>query len=162
MTINDAVKYFHFMLSQGHWKKTNKSQEAFNTILDFVNDKQKEQFNDNQLFAKLYITFYGELLIYFKSSVFDKIPLKEINRICDEPIELSIKKFIQKATDAEAMSIMKEKGIPFKHPRSMTKEEKKKWDEVDIMKLGLPVMTYEEAKDNLTAMINLALNKYKH
>lgn len=159
MTIKKALEHFKWKF-QNKWKPTEADLKALDCIIDFVNDKHQQQFNDNQLFAKLYITFYGELLIYFQSSVFDKIPQREINRICDEPIELTIKKFIQKATDAEGMSIMREKGIPFKHPRAMTKEEKKKWDEIDIIKFGLPVMTYEEAESNLTSMINLALNAY--
>ena len=69
MTINKAINHFLWKLNPKNkqWKATQNDADAINEIADFAQTKLSEQFNDNQLFAKLYITFYGELLkVYYK------------------------------------------------------------------------------------------------
>lgn len=149
MTIKKALEHFEWKLSNS-WKPTTKDIEAYNEIVEFTETKLKQQYNDNQLFAKLYITFYGELLKYYNASVFDNIPQKAIHKILDTPIEVIITKFVEKAKLIEQTKEHTDKN-GFKHPKLV--------DTSDI-KIDADSMTYEEAEDNLTALINMALNKY--
>lgn len=152
MTIKKATDHFVFKL-KNVWKASENDIEAFNTIIDFIEKKHNKQLNDNELFAKLYISFYGELLRYYKATVFDKIPQKAIHKILDTPIENLIEKFISKATEVE-QTIEFEKNGMYLHPNNYTSQQKEK------VRIIEPVIRFEEARDNLTSMINLALNEF--
>lgn len=136
----------------------NTDIEALKTLIEFIENTDK--INDYSLFAKIYVTFYGELLQYYKTSVFDPSPQKDLHRLLDQSWERTVEKFVKKANDMEVYVRFKEAGISDKHPMLKTDEEKRK----DLQKFQLeftdPIMTYEEAEQNLKALINLALNKY--
>ena len=150
MTIKKAIDHFAWKFKNS-WKPTSKDVEAYNEIATFTEDKLKQQFADNQLFAKLYITFYGELLRYYNATVFDKEPQKALNKILDTPIEILIEKFVDKANLIEqTKEWFDEAGNS--HPRLSDTSSIKPEEES---------MTLNEATENLTAMINMALTKYK-
>jgi len=136
----------------------NTDIEALKTLIEFIENTDK--INDYSLFAKIYVTFYGELLQYYKTSVFDPSPQKDLHKLLDQSWERTVEKFVKKANDMEVYVRFKEAGISDKHPMLKTDEEKRK----DLQKFQLeftdPIMTYEEAEQNLKALINLALNKY--
>ena len=151
MKIKEALSYMAFMLENGHWKKTEKSLDCFNTLNDFVGNTNKV--NDYKLFAKLYISFYGELLKYYGCTVMDKQPEKAINKILATPIKDLIDKFINKAHDMEYLvQLPKDERY---EPRKYKNVKDLEWDFKFVDK-----MEYQEAEDNLTAMINLTINKY--
>lgn len=153
MTINKAIEYFQFMVSNGHWKKSPKTVEAINCVMDFVEKKHKDQFNNHQLFAKLYITYYGELLKYYRTDVFDDIPQKELHKVLDRPLERIIEDFVKKATDIE-QSLQYEVNGVLKHPLQLSSDQKESIEILDA------VMTYDEAEKNLTSLINLAIDEF--
>ncbi len=150
MTIKKAIEHFEFKFTNV-WKPTQPDIDAYNTILNFVKDKHEQQYNENQLFAKLYITFYGELIKYYNATVFDKEPQKALHQILDTSIETLIQKFLDKA-NLQEQTIKHSTKNGFKHPNQV--------DTSDI-KPDAVAMTYDEAEQNLTTMINLALNTYK-
>jgi len=150
MTIKKAIEHFEWKFTN-KWKPTEADLNAYNTILNFVKDKHEQQYNNNQLFAKLYITFYGELIKYYNATVFDKEPQKALHQILDTSIETLIQKFLDKA-NLQEQTIKHSTKNGFKHPKQV--------DTSDI-EPGAIAMTYAEAKENLTTMINLALNQYE-
>jgi len=150
MTIKKAIEHFEWKLSN-KWQATQADLNAYNEIVQFTEEKLQDQFTDNQLFAKLYITFYGELLKYYNATVLDKEPQKALHKILDTSMETIIKKFIEKA-NLQEQTVEHSTKNGFKHPKQV--------DTSDI-KPDAVAMTYQEAKDNLTAMINMALTKYK-
>lgn len=125
--------------------------KAINKLSQSYTDKKNENINNNTLFAKLYIVFYGELLKYFDSTVFDNTPQKALHKILDTPIQNIIHKFINKANLQEQTIVHNTKN-GFKHPKQV--------DTSDI-EPNATAMTYQEAEDNLTSLINLALNQYE-
>ena len=152
-TVKKAVEHFLWKLDpkNNQWKATESDIKAIKQIAEFTEDKLKQQFADNQLFAKLYITFYGELLRYYNATVFDKEPQKALNKILDTPIEILIEKFVDKANLIEqTKEWFDEAGNS--HPRLSDTSSIKPEEES---------MTLNEATENLTAMINMALTKYK-
>ena len=153
MTIHKAIRHFEWKLSNN--KNTTKTDgEAYNTMVEFVEQKHKQQYNENQLFAKLYITFFGEMLKYYNATVFDKEPQKAIHQILNTPIEVLIDKFIDKHQTIEyVLQIPKEyryEKTKYIHPS--------KYKDFDIKHVDK--MQYQEVEENFKSMINLALNEY--
>lgn len=157
--INKAVEHFVWKL-KNTWKATDKDIDAINEIIDFIEQKHREQFNKQQLFAKLYITFYGELLRFYRCSVLDPQPQKSINKILSMPIEQLIEIFVNKANDEEVFLRMRENGIKEIHPLLLSDEEKKEEYSKFKKEMLEDLLTTEEATENLTALINFAINKY--
>ena len=151
-TITKAINHFKWKF-QNSWKPTQQDVEAYNQIVEFTEKKHEQQFVDQQLFAKLYIKYYGELIRYYKSSVFDKEPQKEINRILDTPIEHLIQDFCKTVKEVEQSRTLEVRG-DIKHPLQWTAEEKAN------IKLVKEEITEEDATTNLTAMINFAIDNY--
>jgi hypothetical protein len=152
-TVKKAIEHFYFKLNPENniWKATDNDVKALNLIMEFTESKLKKQYNNNQLFGKLYITFYGELLKYYNATVFDKEPQKALHQILDTPMEVLIQKFLDKA-NLQEQTITHSLKNGFKHPEQV--------DTSDI-KPNAVAMTYEEAEANLTALVNMALNSYK-
>ena len=150
MTIKKAIEHFEWKF-KNKWKPTQADLDAYNTILKFVEDKHEQQYNNNQLFAKLYITFYGELIKYYNATVFDKEPQKALHQILDTSIQTIIQKFLDKS-NLQEQTIKHSTKNGFKHPNQV--------DTSDIEPNAVS-MTYDEAEENLKTMINLALNTYK-
>ena len=98
----------------------------------------------------MYISFYGELIKYYDTTVFDNVPQKALHKILDTPIETIIQKFLDKA-NLQEQTIEHRKTNGIKHPRIVSTED---------IELDAEAMTYKETEDNLTAMINMALTKY--
>ena len=159
-TIKKAISHFTWKF-KNVWKPTKEDVEAYNTIVDFVEKKHKEQFNDYQLFAKLYVTFYGELLKFYNCSVFDNQPEKVINKILDTPIETLIEKFVEKANTQETSLAIEKAGIEIKDIRLKSVEQIEQEGKKFNFEMLDPIMTYEEAVTNLTNQINLSINKFK-
>ena len=152
-TIKRAVEHFTWKLDPKNkqWKATKNDVEALNTILEFTELKLNQQYADNQLFAKLYITFYGELLKFYDATVFDKIPQKALHQILDTPIESIIEKFVDKAN-------LQEQTVEY---RSKNKTLHPHEGHTETIQPFAEAMSIEDATENLTAMINMALTKYK-
>lgn len=150
MTIKKAIEHFEFKLSKV-WKPTELDLDAYNTLVEFTEDKLKQQYNDNQLLGKLYITFLGELIKFYDTTYDDKTPQIALHKILDTPMELIIQKFIDKCNlQEQTKEHRKKNGI--KHPKLV--------DTSDIDPFA-EALTYDEAVENLTTMINMALTKYK-
>jgi len=160
ININKALEHFKWKFNNG-WKPTQTDITAYNSIAEFVEQKHSNQISDNQLFAKLYIKYYGELLQFYTASVFDKEPQKELHKILDTPIEDLIKEFTDKANFLECILKMKKAGINVeKHPRTLTDLQILKEKQSFKMEFLDNEMTEDEATDNLKMLINLALKEF--
>ena len=156
-TIKKAVEHFIFKLDPKNniWKASEADGKAITQIVKFVEDKHEEQLRNNQLFAKLYITYYGELLKYYKASIFDKEPQKDLHKTLDTPLETIIDTFRTTLKDIEIANTFEVNGS-IRHPLEWSEQDK-----ANIKMKKVNLIPYQEAEDNLTAMINLALNTFK-
>lgn len=153
MTIKKAIEHFEWKLDPKNkqWKATPNDIEAYNKIVEFTEEKLNQQFNDNQLFAKIFVSFYGELLKYYEATMFDDIPEKSINKILDTPFETLVDKFIEKHYDVE-LALQIPKKDRYKHP-------------LELKRLGYDIKNVEKLDkqqtiDNLKTMINNALCEF--
>lgn len=152
-TVKKAIEHFIFKLDPKNniWKASETDIKAIKLIAEFTEDKLKKQYNDNQLFAKLYITLFGELLLYYNTTVFDSIPQKALHKILDTPIDIIINKFLDKA-NLQEQTVNHSNKNGFKHPKTVNTED---------IEPFLEAMTKEEATEQLSIMINMALTKFK-
>lgn len=158
-TIKDALKHFEFKFSNV-WDATPKDIEAYNKLGEFVEEKHNKQFVDNELFGKLYIIFYGQLLKFYKTTLYDPEPTKQLHKSLNQPLEVIIKKFLEIANDQEIFLNMQKVGLLSKHPILMTdKEKEKELSKFKIEMISKP-NTYDEVKTNLTSLINFAIDEY--
>ena len=115
--------------------------ECFNRIVDFVEDKQKKQLINNQLFGKLYIYLYGEFVNYYNSNIMSDIPQKELHRLlCKD-----LRSIVQEVTDRINLN---ELDIDVKYSQKNKTELKHN------------PLTYEEVANNMRLFVNGALNEY--
>lgn len=169
MTIKKAVDHFVFKFNTV-WKVTEHDIKALETIMEFVEDKHKKQFNDYQLFAKLYVMVYAQFLERYNTTVFDEIPQKELHRYLEQPLERIIQRFTDKLNDSELYSLFKEIGVDMKHPALVSQAQSDK-DTSKIQKaieskdnferFTGQVWDYETVKQSLVSQINNVINTIK-
>lgn len=148
--IKDAVNHFRYKLNPKNniWKATEKDVDNLNLIMDFVEQKQ----SDYTLFAKVFISYYGELLKYYKTDVFDKIPKKHLSEICSKPMNVVINEFIEKANESEIFSKYKSAMLDVKHPLTWNEKEREKAK--SIFSSETKKMSFDEVSLNLENLIN--------
>lgn len=169
MTIKKAVNHFIFKFNKV-WKITPKDREALTEIMQFVEDKHKYQFNNHQLFAKLYVMVYAQFLEKYNTTVFDDIPVKELTRYLDQPLERIIQRFTDKLNESELYGLFDEIGIEMKHPALVSQEQKDKdtskiqkaiKDKDNFDRFTGQVWDYQTVKENLETQINHTINLIK-
>ena len=138
MTPEKALSHFKYKLTTS-WKPTAFDLEAYNALVEFVNEKQKQQLNDNQLFGKLYIYLYSQFINYYKCSLVDDIPQKELNKILDKPLKAIVSELVDnnKLIDIE-QHISDNNSLD-----------------------GFVEVSYNDIADNLRVMVNASLNQFK-
>lgn len=92
-SIEKAVQRFGWSIKEGRLKANENDLKAFNIIVDYVQEKQKEQIQYNELFAKLYIHVYGQFLIHYNSDQFNQEPKKELNKILFKDFNNTLSEF---------------------------------------------------------------------
>lgn len=168
MTIKSALSRIIWRVQGNGWNANQNDQEAINTIIDFVNNKSKKQINDNQLFAKLFVYVYSNFLEYYKTTVFDKTPEKELHKILEKPLTQIIEDLKEQLNTSEMYEIKKELGLSTKHPATQTANDKAKDSNImeflnndQVVSLMSDVWTYEDVESNVVSQINNALNTYQ-
>lgn len=143
---------------------------AFNDILLYYEETQKQQFEANELFAKLYIYIFQKVLEQEKSTVFDNRARNKIGNLLKLPLTQIIENLVKSLNESEQYCFFDDLGIDLtKHPLLSTREEKQK--EVDKMVLQLKkegferlrgdVWDYETVSKALVSEVNQMINLYK-
>ena len=137
MTIEKAMQRIGWRLSGKPFQPNQNDIDAYNFIVEFVEQKQKQQIIDNQLFGKLYIYLFGEFVNYYKATVIDDIPQKQLNKLLSK----DLKQIVQEVTDR----------LNFSELENYVKKKDLK---------GYKPMEYEEVAENMRVMVNGALNTF--
>ncbi len=144
-----------WLLQQGFKNKFKPNRNeliSFNTLAKFYEQNKKDNLQNNELFAKMFIFVYSHFLKYYKASVFDDIPQKQLYSLLDKPISYFITRLTDELNDSEIHQYLKEKDIGFNR---MTKEELKN---IDIDKLTEKTFDEETVAEQMNAMINKFIN----
>ena len=167
MNIQKALEHFKFKFSKS-WKPTETDLKAFNTIIRFVKVQESELLDKNQLFGKLYIFFLDQQIKKYGTTVFNKIPQKQLSSILDKPLESFYVSFKNSFDDNIVNRIYNEKGIEIdRHPATLTESEKDderikidKMTDADVKKILHNDYPIEEIEDNLNLMITESLRRF--
>ena len=144
--------------------------DAFNEVAEYVERTNKEQFSNNELFAKLYILAYAKMIEHFKASIFDDEPRKQMMRLLDKPIEFIIQDFTDRLNDSEQYYMLEAVTGDLKHPLTLSEQElvdntkklKEAFRSDENIKVVIgDVWKYKDVKECLIAEINHILNETK-
>ena len=144
--------------------------DAYNSISDYVEETQKGQFRNNELFGKLFILAYAKMIEHYKTDVFDDIPRKAMYKLLDRPIEKIIEDFTQRLNDSGKYAFIESVQGQIKHPATLSEARRslstqqmknalKNAENVDL--LIEDVWKVEDVKEFLTIEVNNALNILK-
>lgn len=163
MNINDALQRIHWRASaQQNYKPNPKDIEAVNFIVEWVNREKEKSYYTHQLFAKLYVIYFSELLTFFKDT---EEAQKEIHQKLSEPMELHTHNFRKKFNLLHINNAVKKLGLKIDVWYNKTKEERKKEAEIlqenqNVFLSQINKWTQEEINSNLENQITEAINRY--
>jgi uncharacterized membrane protein YgaE (UPF0421/DUF939 family) len=148
----------------------DKDIEAYNHIEKYFQETQKQQYEANELFAKMYIYTAMKIMENDKSTVYDKNHQKKIGNLLKYPLSQLIENLAQSLNDSEMYSLLEDAGHDFKHPalrkegeppECMEKLQTLLKEPKNANKLYGKAWTYEKVKDPIMDEINNLINLYK-
>ena len=122
--------------------------DSLNCLLQWVNNQKKETFDNNHLFAKLYIYHLTMNIRYFETTILDPIPQEDLSRILDTPIRHFYKAFEEDLYNNQLTRLLKKGGS----------EEQDKIIKDYIEQKNL--YTSEVIQAQLSHMVTEALNRF--
>lgn len=163
MSIEKAVNRIRWRLNGNGWKANENDVEAINKIIEYVNCKEKEQFNSHELFSKLYIHVYADFRRKYAT------PIKELHQLLEQPLSVHIQRFTSKLNDIEVENLFDDLKLSKNHPATIPQEIKDK--ETDVLKEALKdkevenklfrnVWSPKRVQELLSTQINNFLNMY--
>ncbi len=175
MDINKAVQRLGWRFDQAskgpdHSYIINKNDlDALKSIDAFVVKNQKEQLQNQELFAKLYINNLTELIEHYNTTIFDPIPRRRIHGILRQSLQELTEKLKDTLNDSEKYELMKEIGVDLNHPLLRSDEETS--NDLDKLQGALDdsenrkrligeVWNYETVKDCVEKEVNKVINSY--
>lgn len=138
MNIEKQLQRIAWRFGEGKKFQPNQNDiEAYNDIAEYIDQKQRQQIIDNQLFGKLYIFIYREFVRHYQATVMDEIPQKELHKILARDLRLLVNEVKDDLNMFELKNSIESKRHSEYKP-----------------------MTYDDVADNLKIMVNGALNTY--
>jgi len=165
MSIEKSLQRLHWRISAGNNFKPNETDaQALNEIVNWVNASKENTIKENQLFGKLYIIYFGELLEHYKDL---EMAQKTMRKSLSDSIIDHTEWFRFKLNNIENMSIYKELGLYEKPYYFQSKEEleneAKVIEENQIKFLAsINKWTIEKVAKSLSNQITECINKYKN
>ena len=144
--------------------------DSYNAIEQYIAKKEKEQFINQELFAKLYIYLYMKILENDKTTIMDVNARKKIYSVLKMPMAQVIEMFTQSLNDSEAYSLLDSLGVDSSDSRKETKQSneliKDKLKEAvktpeNVSKLLGDVWDYKFVAECLEAEVNQAINFFE-
>lgn len=165
MNIEKSVNRIKWRIENGGWKSNQKDVDSLNEIVKYVNAKETEQFDNNELFAKLYIHLFSELRKKYEN------PIKELHNLLKYPLGVHIQNLTSEFNNKELENFFDELKFSKKHPATISKEIKDK--ETDVLQEAVKdkrnedrlfgnVWKPELVREIILNQINTFLNKYNH
>jgi hypothetical protein len=155
--------------SQNRTMKLNQNDlNALQSIAIYVERTQKQQFENNDLFAKMYIFCYMRILEKNKTTVLETYARRKLYDFLNLPISSIVEKFTDYLNDQEVENLFNEQRIKTKHPAILTEREKTENVDKIIKAIEHPenfqrftrkVWDYEKVKNCLEIEVNQAINR---
>lgn len=137
MNLSESLKRISWRFSKGNFTPNKKDVECLLEVIEYVENKEKQQLINNQLFGKLYIFVLGEFIRYYEATPDSEIPQKELHKLLDKDLRTIVSEFVDKVNNAKLAHVTNENDLKDYTP-----------------------MQYEEAATNLRVLVNAAINTY--
>ncbi|WP_375587136.1 hypothetical protein [Flagellimonas aurea] len=106
MNLNQAVKRLSWKFrNQKTFKVYRDDIEAWNFILEALNSHVDSRVSKNQIAGKFIIEYYKQLIQFYDTDVFDDIPIKELAKIAEKPLERHFDDFTSFLNNREQIRI---------------------------------------------------------
>lgn len=158
-----AVKRLIWRFKSKSFVVNDNDIQALQDIAEYVEKTQKQQFEQNETLAKLFVIVYAQYLKKYNTTVFDEIPQKEMYKLLDKPLNYFIQLFTDRLNESELYTLFNDLNIELTHPATKTIETKQK--ELNALKthekrILSDVWDYETVQDNLILQINQFINNF--
>ena len=166
MKLKDAIQRMQWRFSQTKQFTPNKNDaDAFNLILDYINNSVKKEVNQNELFAKLYVKMLTDYLTCLNNDV--DASQKAISQTLNKPIDNLYLDFKNRFNTYAFNNFLISEGLDFnKHPTCYNEAEENVNKEVTKHKdwelYAKGIMDLDEVEMQLNWIISLNLNNYKN
>ncbi len=144
--------------------------EAYTALKDYVKYTQEQQYQQNELFAKLYTYLFMKIMENDKTTILDTEARKKIYSLLKKPLFQVVEDFQASLNESEMYSLYDDLGIDLKHPLERSEEETIQYTnklneavrEPETMKRFTgKAWDFETVKDMVEAEVNQAINFFK-
>jgi len=105
MTIDKALDRFKWRITSRQQFVPNKGDvEAYNTLVEYVENARKQVFRSSELYARLYVWAFRQFLQYYNSPVTNPLPQRELHKVIDKPAAQHVQEFTDFLNDQEMYS----------------------------------------------------------
>ena len=156
--------------SDNSFKVNSNDIEALKAIDLAIQEHQRQQYEHNELFAKLYIYLFQKIIENDNTTVMDKIPRRKIYNLLKKPLENIVLDFTQSLNDSERNEVINSAGVSMKHP-ALCKEEELQENAVrvkealndpeNMQKFLGDAWDYETVSEIIEIEVNQAINLFK-
>ena len=168
MTLNKAIDRLYWRIKTGIPKATENKHiktdlDAIDSVVDYLNESQKQTITENLPFTKMYVYLFAVLLERYEDLY---LAQNELNRILDTKTIDIYKQFSDKLNHNELKQFLDIHDIELKHPAIETPEEKEnvinqlKENNEDFYKYAFGFRNFDEVRNNLNNQVALAFNRF--
>lgn len=145
--------------------------DAINNIAKYVEQTQAQQFQENELFAKLYILVYAKMIEHYNTDILDDRPRKAMGQLLTKSLEETIEDFRERLNDSCKYEFIRSILGEIKHPVTLSDEKrdsntrkikKALKSKENQSKITGEVWDFETVQTNLIAEVNNILNIHRH
>lgn len=163
ITIDSALHHLYNKVKDDK-NSTADQIESINAMVQYVNNTKKEQLNNNKLFSKLYIIYFGILTEHFKDLEFTQ---KEIQKDLSEPISYHLEFLRLKINNLDTINFLKSIELDatphyLKSKEELKIEEEKLINNVDNLLKHSQRFSKESVTKSLNIQISEVINKFQH
>lgn len=179
MEIRKAVQRMGWRFSEAakkedrSFKINQQDLEALESIGEYVEQTQKQQYQDHELFAKLFIFTYKRLFEIEGGNILDNgmtAKRRKIYNLLSKPTHQLVEEFTQMLNESEQYALLDHVQGKISHPAELSEADKVRRGEKLKEALKTPenkskllgeVWEYEDVKQALEAEVNQAINLFK-
>ncbi|WP_149274680.1 hypothetical protein [Pareuzebyella sediminis] len=143
MTLSDSINRLKWRFEKNqNFKPNQKDVECLNFLIDFVIDNNEKHFNNNRLYAKLYMACLKATMEHYKCNIFQVTAQKAIHRFLAKPLSHHFERFADFLNTQCMYDVMDKNG-----------------ELTDMISAGKSFSS-EDVEANIKIMVSESLRKY--
>ena len=131
MKVNKAIQRIQWRMNEGGWKANENDIEAINSIIDHINDSNRNLVQQNDLFARLFVEVMRRTVSVQGVKFTDKNATRWILEAMEIPFSQHVELLTKELNEQSFFEKLEKNGVEMKHPVLKTDVQRKK--EVDAI-----------------------------